>query len=205
MTEMEQRFSGFCHGVAAIFTNWTALRLVGQNSIVCNAPQLIQELQEDIIEWFRAEGLKEEIYHDQLAEYIDSMLRTSLGADVEDGSVAECSRLICLMFQECIRGISTTLEKVLAIKAIDGSKEGQAPTVAPVDGDDDDDMGDDDEDMEGGAPSAAAPAPEPNFFANLPTPVPEQPQEQQAPPKPRPPRKPKATVDKNGWATVSRK
>lgn len=178
------RRPAFEEGVAAAFTQWTALCLAVENQwggphSVDKANQVIQ----DVIDWFYD---KKEHYADDLELELDDALRQDFNTECEDGSPREVADVLIRLHNQLLQGDTTLLGQLRSRQASGAS----ASTRQVVDfdgaeiegsGGSSSDEDDDDEMDDGGEAPAATPLGPP--------------QEQRQP-------KPQPVVDEDGFELV---
>ncbi|KAI8475813.1 MAG: Pre-rRNA-processing protein TSR2-domain-containing protein [Monoraphidium minutum] len=145
------RRPAFEEGVAAVFTQWTALCLAvegewGGPHSVDKANQIIQ----DVIDWFYE---KKEHHVDQLEVELDEALVADFNTECEDGSPKQVATTLVQLHQQLLQGDTSLLEQLRGRQAsgaasskrqvvdLDGA-ELEGGSSSSGEGSDDDEMGD---------------------------------------------------------------
>lgn len=108
----KQHWPVFEQGVTLAFNKWMALRLAVENQWGgSHSQQKADELIDDVLHWFTS---KREHYADELEIELDEFLQAEFNTQAEDGSPGEVARSLVAMYQECLVGNFSTIQRLAA-------------------------------------------------------------------------------------------
>ncbi|KAG0165166.1 hypothetical protein DFQ28_009179 [Apophysomyces sp. BC1034] len=165
----------FEEGVGYIFQSWTALNLaVEQDWGGVESADKRDWMIATVVEYFDKNGKKLDI--EDIEDILIQIMNDEFHTMLEDDSAYLVSKHIVELFQQCVKGNLTEVERLRSKRQTQG--QATASSLAKQEGDDSSDEGDEDdeEDMD---------------------------MEEDAGPSSKPPREP--TVDEDGWETVRRR
>ncbi|KAJ3390981.1 hypothetical protein HDU84_006653 [Entophlyctis sp. JEL0112] len=150
MQTQSQHIAVFTEAIHYVFLRWTALQIVIEQSLGGHKTlQSVSLLGEYIVDFFTQYGSR--IDADDLEDNITAFFEESFNVELEDGSAAQISQLLCLLFNSISEGNLEHFERVKTLasaktSALQQSRRELVRGADDEDVDDDDDCDDSDDD-----------------------------------------------------------
>eukprot|EP00461_Guttulinopsis_vulgaris_P004640 UN04642 len=140
-------FEAFKHGVAVTFLLWSALQIIIQQELVHEADGMSDVFEFDTINFFIENRGK--IQPEELADYFNHTISRQFFTILDDGSCLEVAKIICQLYDDCVRkqdftGLHDLMEQAHKQRIENEAQLATRIACSDDDGDDDDDYWDED-------------------------------------------------------------